>query len=391
MLMKIKFSYGLVLVAAVAAIACNKTTENNKPVPEGLKSFVIKGTLKNFKGTYLQISGLNLEEQRWLAIDSVKPEEDGDYEIKVTNAIPDFYVLRINDTISQSIIADNAEMEFSADVNDFEKTKEFKYTKANTALIDFSKSIAANTAEMKRISKVVNTLMQKGKFDSINVYQKAFETEKVKVKNIAKVFINEQIPSISVFALIDQFSFDQDFNFLDSLSQRMQKEMPASKYTKMLSGQFEKIKGMKDASAAGSLGEGKAAPEFELPTPEGKKIKLSSFKGKVLLLDFWASWCKPCRAENPNVVRLYEKFKGKNFDILSVSLDENKEAWIKAIADDNLTWTHLSDLGGWESAVVPSYGLQAIPSTYLLDAQGVIIAVNLRGEALEQKLTEVLK
>lgn len=244
---------------------------------------------------------------------------------------------------------------------------------------------------MKRISKAVNGLMQQGKFDSINSYQKAFEAEKAKVKQVAKVFINENIPSIVVFALIDQFSFDQDFKFLDSLNKRMQKEMPNSKYTKMLSSHFEKAKGMKDGAISGSVSEGNAAPDFELPTPDGKKIKLSSFQGKVLLLDFWASWCKPCRAENPNVVRLYQKYKNKNFDILSVSLDEDKDAWTKAIAADGLTWTHVSDLGGWESAIVPVYGIESIPSTYLLDAKGKILAVNLRGAELEARLAEILR
>lgn len=386
-----KILIGFVALAAMVTLACKKTTENDKPLPEGLKSFVVKGSLKNFKGKYILISGLNLEEQRWTTIDSVKPAENGDYEIKVANAVPDFYVMRIGDSITQSVIADNGEMEFSADLNDFENTKEFKYTKANTAMIGFGKSISTNNAEMKRISKAVNGLMQQGKFDSINSYQKAFEAEKAKVKQVAKVFINENIPSIVVFALIDQFSFDQDFKFLDSLNKRMQKEMPNSKYTKMLSSHFEKAKGMKDGAISGSVSEGNAAPDFELPTPDGKKIKLSSFQGKVLLLDFWASWCKPCRAENPNVVRLYQKYKNKNFDILSVSLDEDKDAWTKAIAADRLTWTHVSDLGGWESAIVPVYGIESIPSTYLLDAKGKILAVNLRGAELEARLAEILR
>ncbi len=388
--MKKIFLFSLPLLALLQQ-SCKDTTVNSEPVPEGLKSFVLKGELKNFKGTYVRLSGLNLEEQRWMAIDSVKPTEDGKYELKVTNAIPDFYVLRINDSTSQSVIVDNAEIELSADVNDFEKTKEFKYTKANTALEAFSKRIAGSTKAMKKISTDVNKLMQQGKFDSINAFQKTFEAEKLKVKNEAKVFINEQMPSIAVFALIDQFSFDVDFNFLDSLSMRMKKEMPASKYTKMLSSQFDKAKAMKEKAAGGPLAVGSVAPDFELPTPDGKNIKLSSFKGKMLLLDFWASWCKPCRAENPNVVKMYEKFKSKNFTILSVSLDQDKTAWTNAISSDGLTWTQVSDVAGWDSKVVSPYGLQAIPATYLLDAEGKILAVNLRGQELEDKLREILK
>ncbi len=109
------------------------------------------------------------------------------------------------------------------------------------------------------------------------------------------------------------------------------------------------------------------------------------------MVDFWASWCAPCRAENPNVVEAFNKFKDKNFTILGVSLDQDKAAWQQAIAKDNLTWTHISDLKYWESAVVPMYGIEGIPFNVLLDPNGKIIASNLRGEALENKLSEVLK
>ena len=135
---------------------------------------------------------------------------------------------------------------------------------------------------------------------------------------------------------------------------------------------------------------GAPAPEISLRTPEGDTLSLSSFKGKYVLIDFWASWCGPCRRENPNVVRMYEKFKGKPFEIFGVSLDKDHASWIKAIKADNLGWKHVSDLLFWQSSVVNDFGIKGIPQTYLLDKEGVIIAKNLRGAALEQKLDEVL-
>lgn len=134
---------------------------------------------------------------------------------------------------------------------------------------------------------------------------------------------------------------------------------------------------------------GDEAPDFTLNTPEGKAVKLSDFKGKVVMLDFWASWCGPCRGENPNVVRAYKKYNSKGFEILSVSLDQSKQQWEKAIAADKLTWTHVSDLKGWKSAAASLYRVKGIPKTFLLDKEGKVIAADLRGEALHRKLAEL--
>lgn len=137
---------------------------------------------------------------------------------------------------------------------------------------------------------------------------------------------------------------------------------------------------------------GAQAPEFTQNDPEGKPVKLADFRGKFTLIDFWASWCGPCRAENPHVVKAYEKYKDKNFTVLGVSLDQPnaKDKWLKAIADDNLTWTQVSDLKFWDNEVARLYGIRGIPQNFLVDPQGKIIAKNLRGEALEKKLAEVL-
>jgi thiol-disulfide isomerase/thioredoxin/predicted small secreted protein len=135
---------------------------------------------------------------------------------------------------------------------------------------------------------------------------------------------------------------------------------------------------------------GQVAPDFKLATPEGDTISLHGIVAKVKLIDFWASWCGPCRGENPNVVKVYAEYQPKGLEIIGVSLDDNREKWLQAIADDKLTWKHGSDLKGWSAAPAKLYGVNAIPHTVLLDENNKIIAKNLRGDALKQKIAELL-
>ena len=206
------------------------------------------------------------------------------------------------------------------------------------------------------------------------------ENEKLKLVS----FLKDQPVSLALFNLLqDPNLIDKDkyFDLFAVSNEKFKKEWPASQFTKELSNVVEKLK---------ITAIGQQAPEISLANPNGQIVKLSSLQGKYVLIDFWAKWCGPCRRENPTVVKAYKRFKDKGFEVYGVSLDRNKEDWVKAIAEDGLTWTHVSDLKYFESQAAKDYNINAIPFSILLDKTGKIIAKNLRGAALEKKLEEVL-
>jgi peroxiredoxin len=206
-----------------------------------------------------------------------------------------------------------------------------------------------------------------------------------------KTASTESSPVISLFAAsINTGAGTQEEN--EKLYNGLQKRFPKHAGVALVVTQYrEMVTNKQQESSTKPIQTGKPAPEITLPDTEGKIFKLSSLQGKYVLIDFWASWCGPCRDENPNVVAAYLRFKDKNFTVLGVSLDKNKADWLKAIQEDKLIWQHVSDLKFWETPMVQLYGFDGIPYNVLIDPQGIVIADNLRGDALIKKLEQVLK
>jgi peroxiredoxin len=253
--------------------------------------------------------------------------------------------------------------------------------------------------------------------DSLNrVYQQYLNNRNiVNIKNLLEMtyqrFIDEQrdfnisfikqyptsfVSLMALYQQIDSKTYilykDEDLQYFAKVDSSLYKQYPKAPYVLSLHAnvaqmreQHNKLKMQRMLSDMGAK-----AQEIALPSPKGDTIRLSSFKGKYVLVDFWASWCSPCRQENPNLVKIYKKYKAKGFEIFQVSLDKTKEAWTKAIKDDGLTWIQVSDLKYWDSQTAKTYNIESIPSSFLLDKDGSIMAKNLRGESLQEKLVSLL-
>ena len=212
-----------------------------------------------------------------------------------------------------------------------------------------------------------------------NKTEKAIEVQE---QAINKKFIQENPSSYLSVVLLESVAYSADYSELEQLYNSLSPNLKATEAGKKFGERLPKLK---------LVAIGSTAPDFTESDTSGKFISLSSFKGKYVLVDFWASWCGPCRQENPNLVKAFNRFKNQNFTVLGVSLDRpgNKEKWLKAIHNDGLAWTHVSDLNFWNSKTAALYVVRAIPQNFLLDPNGKIIGKNLRGEDLENKLEEL--
>lgn len=230
--------------------------------------------------------------------------------------------------------------------------------------------------------------------DKINAKGEALQEKFIATRD---QFIKDLDDTPALFiALQDIYDPISDIDKVKIIAKATNKYMPNSMLSDQVNGLLGQIEQQlayeQQVSASPAVvAIGKPAPDLNFATPEGKNLSLSSLKGKVVLLDFWASWCKPCRMENPNVVNLYNQYKDKGFTVYSVSLDNNKAQWMNAIQADGLVWpNHVSDLGGWNSLPAAIYGVNSIPQTYLIGKDGIIIAKDLRGIDLANKLKEIL-
>ncbi len=351
-------------------------------------TFELKGTLSNSLGgetVYFE----ELSPTGKLLLDSTKLDDKGNFSFAKVSPSAGFYRVKINEANFAMLILDSSQkITLTGDFKDLGnsyKAEGSPDTKVFLELNDLGKIIQMRVDSFQQ---VFQGLIATGKRDSLTMdsINKALEPAYMKMIAAHQKLVSEVViknaGSLAALVGIQQLNPDDYMDLYKKVYADLSKRFPGSKYLLNLK---------KNVESYGKVTDGVLAPDFTLTTNEGKPMALSSLRGKIVLIDFWASWCGPCRKENPNVINVYKNFHAKGFEILGVSLDDKKDKWLDAIAKDGLPWYHVSDLKGWESDVAKLYGVDAIPFTVLLDKEGKIIAKGLRGKNLEAKLEQLFK
>lgn len=369
----------LFVVCSILVIAACKQEKDG--------AFEVTGAIKNAPGRKVLLMELPVAASNAVVLDSAMLDNKGSFALQGTANEEGVYYLVLDKGPYVVLINDSKHIKVNLDVNDY-RHYAVEGSPASESLHelleDYSKKDSVFLASFKQLDSLQK---QPGNDSLVTVIKNKRDKELEDLNNTIKNYINESSSSAATCYAI---SLAKNTLTADQLKPIIDQSVAKFKNHSGLLAIQKIIDGQSSGEPRYSL-LNQPAPEISMPDVNGKMVNLSDFKGKFVLVDFWASWCAPCRAENPNVVAAYNKFKDKNFTILGVSLDEDKAAWQQAIAKDKLTWTHISDLKMWESAAVPAYSIEGIPFNVLLNPQGKIIASGLRGEQLFTRLQEVLK
>ncbi len=367
----------------------------------GKKKVEITGILEQPRpGVFLFLQ--ELSDNDLTTVDSLLIPEDGSFEFRTKVKSPSFYLLKINQNNFLTMLIEPGEkIKLTSHFDSLNYPLLVTGSEGTEILSRYNRVVLGTIHKLRHISETHDRNLGRPDFASlVDSLENAGNDHLSELNSFTKRYIDDNINSLATIVILNSqispgtgiINPEYDLDYFSRVDSSLFSKYPENGLVISLHNLVKDMKAVHDNKRLSSL-EGEAgaiAPDIALATPEGDTIRLSSTRGKYVLLDFWAAWCPPCRRENPGLVRAYNAYHDRGFEIYQVSLDKTREAWVKGIADDRLEkWIHVSDIKYWNSVVVPLYGIESIPASYLLDPEGRIIATNLRGDALQRKLAEL--